>query len=775
MHYKTAFMRALLAVLLLMVGSSMAAHGEDPGHIAGRVVDAQTGEAIGVATVRLLEARRTVAADAEGRFLFRDVPPGSYTLVAERIGYAPGTVALRVPAGDAASVTIELRVSALTLPGVVVTGTGRARGAAETYQPTDVLAGDALQRALGTTVTATIARLPGISEQFNGPAASQPVIRGMGGDRVLVLEDGQRTGDLYATGPDHAVAIDPLTATQIEVVRGPAGLLYGSNALGGVVNVIREEVPAALPERAAMLASAQAESAFRGVATGGSVLAPVGRVALRAELTGRRTDDTRTPLGMLESSALRAFNGGAGASLITGWGHVGLAGRLYSTAYGVPGEFAGERIPGAHAGGVDIEARRRVARLDAAHRADPGPFRSVELAAGVTHYVHDEIEGRQADGSPWIGTQFDQLTAELRLVGRHDHSNGTLLREGAAGIDARIRDLRAGGSAPGLRSARENAFALYAYEELGRGALRLQAGARYDHVAITPYSTAPIVVGSGPDRREIAVTDRSFGAFSGSAALLWHATSHLTLGMNAARSFRAPSIGELFSDGPHLADYSFDIGNPGLTQETGHGADIFARWATPSLQAELAMFGNAISNYIYYEATGDVDPRFHRFPVFAARSHDALFRGVEARVQAELLPRLVFDGNASYVRAERRASGDALPSIPPFNGGADIRYERTRWFASVGWQGAAAQNRVPRTILSPIREGETIRPQEPTDGFGLWNAGLGLRWQIATREHALTLNVHNALDSVWRDHLSRTKDIAPQPGRNVQLLYRVRM
>jgi iron complex outermembrane recepter protein len=542
-----------------------------------------------------------------------------------------------------------------------------------------------------------------------------------------------------------------------------------------VINVIREEVPASLPERTTAIASAQAESAFRGVATGATVLAPVGRLAVRAELSARRTDDTRTPLGTLESSALTALNGGGGASLITGWGHVGLAGRIYSTSYGVPGEFEGERIPGAHPGGVDIEAQRSVVRLDAAHRADPGPFRTIELGAGITHYVHDEIEGHGADGTPWIGTRFDQLTAELRLVGRHDHNNGTLLREGAVGMDARLRDLRAGGSAPGLRSAREDAFAVYIYEELGRGTLRLQAGARYDHVAIAPFSTAPIIVGTGPDRREIPVTDRSFSALSGSAALLWNATSHLTFGVNAARSFRAPAIGELFSDGPHLADYSFDIGNPGLTQETGHGADVFARWTTPGLHVEAAIFGNAVSNYIYYEATGEVDPRFHRFPVFAARSHDALFRGVEGRVQAELLPNLVFDGNASYVRAERRASRDPLPSIPPLNGAADLRYERTRWFAAIGWQGAAAQNRVPRTILSPIREGEAIRPQEPTSGYGLWNAGLGMRWHRSAQEHSLTLNVRNALDSVWRDHLSRIKDIAPQPGRNVQLLYRVRL
>jgi iron complex outermembrane recepter protein len=768
-------LRAAAAVLAYIACTAATPAPDRYGHLTGRVVDAQSGEPVPTATVRLLEARRTQTAGPDGRFLFRDLPSGSYTLVVERIGYAPATRTVRIAADETVAVDVELRVSALALPGVVVTGTGRARGAAETYQPTDVLAGDALRRALGATVTATIAGLPGIHERYNGPAANQPVIRGMGGDRVLVLEDGQRTGDLYSTAPDHAVAIDPLTAEQIEVVRGPAGLLYGSNALGGVINVIREEVPAALPDRTGMLASLQAESVFRGVAGGAALLAPAGRFALRAELSARRTDDTRTPLGPLESSALAATNVGGGASLITRWGHVGAAVRHYRMAYGVPGEFAGERIPGAHAGGVDIEAARLVARVEAAHRAGLGPFRTVELNAGLTHYVHDEIEGRGPDGAAWIGTHFDQLSGEARLIARHDHVNGSLLREGAVGIDARARDLRAGGSAPGLRPAREHALALYAYEELGRGVLRLQAGARYDRSAIEPYSTDPIVVGTGSAAREIPVRARSFGAFSGSAAVLWNATSALTIGVNAARSFRTPAIGELYSDGPHLADYSFDIGNPELGAETGHGIDLFARLAAPGVQLELAAFANAVDDYIYYEATGDIDPRFHRFPVFAARSHDALFRGVEGRAQVEPLRHLVVDASASYVAAERRAGRDPLPGIPPLDASAELRYERTAWFASIGWRGAAAQNRVPRAIAAPTNDGTSILPQQPTDGYGLWHAGAGLRWTQAARSHSLTLNVRNAFDTVWRDHLSRTKDIAPQPGRNVQLLYRVRL
>jgi iron complex outermembrane recepter protein len=742
------------------------------GSISGRAVDAVTGTGVAAVHVRLLELNRSHVAGEEGLFLFRNVPAGSYTIVVERLGYSPASVEVVVAAGLTAAVELQLRPSVLALPGVIVTGGGRARRAEEVYQPTAVLANAALQRALGTTVTATIQGLPGIHQQYNGPAASQPVIRGMGGDRVLVLEDGQRTGDLYNTAADHAVAIDPLTAERIEVVRGPAGLLYGSNALGGIINVIREEVPASMPDRRMGTVSLQGESAYQGMAGGGSLLMPLGRVVLRTELAARRTADTRTPLGVLESTALRGVNVASAASLMTPWGFVGVSARRYQLDHGVPGEFDGVLIPGAHPGGVEIESRRTTARLEAVHRSGLGPFSSVELSSGVVRYVHDEIEGRGPAGERWVGTHFDQLSAEGRLIARHRHLAGTLLREGALGLEYRGRDLRTGGSSPGLRAATEHALGAYLYEELGRGALRLQVGGRYDLIRVAPYHTDPIRIGRGAESREVAVSARTFGALSGSLATLWSATSAVTLGVNFARSFRAPSVRELFSDGPHLADYAFDVGNPALDAEMGHGIDVFARYGVPRLHAEAAVFVNAISGYIHHSATGDLDPRSGRFPVFQARSDDALFRGAEGRIEWQPLGAFVLDGSLSFVVADRRPSREPLPSIPPLTGSTSLRYERARGFATLGWRAAASQSRVPAPMESPVNE-SVIMPQQPTASYSQWHAGAGLRWTTGTRSHSVTLNLLNAFDAVWRDHLSRTKDIAPQPGRNAQLLYRV--
>jgi iron complex outermembrane recepter protein len=298
---------ALLAAPLPVVGQVSPPSG-GTGSILGFVRDAASGEPLPATQVRLVELGRGDLSHRGGDFHFDRVFPGTYTVSAQRLGYAPASATVRVVAGETARVELVMTTSAIELEGLVVTGTGRARLAEETYRPTSVVEGAALRRQLGSSVAATIEREPGIAQRYNGPAAAQPVIRGLSGDRVLVLEDGNRTGDIASTAADHAVTIDPLTAERIEVVRGPAGLLYGSNALGGVINVIREDVPRTLPERLTGMASAQGESVNRGVTAGAEVMAPLGPIAARAELSLRRAGETRTPLGMLPSTEMEGYN-----------------------------------------------------------------------------------------------------------------------------------------------------------------------------------------------------------------------------------------------------------------------------------------------------------------------------------------------------------------------------------------------------------------------------------------------------------------------------------
>jgi len=746
--------------------------GGDPwmnGSVVGQVIDANTGAPVANAYVRLRELGRNELSHSDGSFHFLNVAPRTYTVLAQRLGYAPAEARVEVREGETTEVVIRMAPSALELAGIVVTATGRERGTADTFRPTTVVGDSELRRRLEPSLAATISHLPGISQQYNGPVAAQPVIRGMGGDRVLVLEDGQRTGDLATTGADHAITIDPLTAQRVEVVRGPAGLMYGSNALGGVINVIREEVPRTLPEGPTGVASVQGETVNSGLSAGASVLIPHGRIAVRGELSGRMAGDTRTPQGVLPSTEMRSYSGSLGASHIATWGFVGASFRSFDLEYGVPGQFQGELIPGAHPGGVDIESRRNSGRLEAAHSLGLGPLNSVFFDANLVHYQHEEIEGR-IDGQPIIGASFDNLFGGANLILRHEHELNPVFTEGAFGFSATGRDLRASGGFTGTRPASAGTFAVYVYEELALRQFRFQLGGRYDWTSIRPADRRPLVTGT----RTIPVRDRTFGSVSASAGALVEPIEGWVVGTSVARGFRTPSVEELFSNGPHLADYSFDIGNPELGPEVGLGGDLFLRVTRPGLQAEASIFQNSVAGFIYYAPTAELDPRFRRFPVFEAQAADARFLGGEAGLQWEALRRVVVEGSLAAVRATRLDTNDPLPAIPPLNGALGVRYEGERLFFSTGWEAAGAQNRVPRPITSSVGSGEQIFTERPTAGHNVFNLGAGGRWEMAGRLHTLTLQVDNATDAVWRDHLSRIKEVAPQPGRNLQLLYRVR-
>ncbi len=791
----------ITTVLLLVLGSSFAAapaggsppmpDGETPsmagpwaeedGTLQVRVADEDTGQPLAGTTVRVRQVDRTTVTNQEGQAVFDDLPPRRYTVVVERLGYLPAEESIDLHEGEVATVEISLSPTPLDVAGIVVTGTGRERGAGEVYRPTTSLAGTELQRNLAGTVPATLRNVPGMAMQYNGPGASSPTIRGMSGDRVLMLEDGGRTGDLYQTASDHGVMVEPLTAQRMEVVRGAASLLYGSNALGGVVNVIREDVPRSRPSALQGQFASQAESVNEGL--GGSVVVtgPAGPLALRGEISGREMGDTRTPAGTLERSDMSVYNGSFGATWFGERGSLGAAFRYYDNVYGVPGEFDGELIPGGHPGGVDIEATRTSGRVRGELKGPVlGFFDSVELRGNMTRYIHDEIEGLLA-GDRVLGARFDQTTWDLDLTAHHDHAQhdhepDALRLEGAFGFSLEARDLWAGGVSPGTRSGEEWTLSAFVFEELGREPFRIQAGLRYDHRQTTPASTDSLIVRTDDRRLSKPVEARSFGDFSGSIAGLWDFAPNWTVGASVARSVRKPAIEEMFSDGPHLADFSFDIGNPALDPEVGIGFDLFLRGTRRDLSLELATFFNRIDGFIHQMQTGEtvrvvregVPPRVT--PVFEARSDDAVFAGAEGRVQWEFLPRLVFDATASYTRAWRQEDSDPLPDIPPLQGRAEVRYEGRTFSASFGMNGAARQDRVP----APIQVGEaSVRPQEPTPGYGLVTAGAGWRHEGPTFTHSVTLQGENLLDRNARNHLSRIKDIAPQPGRNIQLTYRV--
>lgn len=729
------------AVALLLCAAprpSLAQAPQHEGEIEGVVRDAETGTALPGATVTLVDGGNSAITHADGSFHLMGIGPGSYSLRVDRLGYASETVEVRVGA-ESAVVIVELDPRAIEVGGLVVTGALTERDASEALRPVNVLSGQDLQRRLEGTVAATLDSEPGLSATTMGPATARPVIRGMSGDRVLMLEDGSRVGDVSSSGSDHATALDPSSARRIEVVRGPAALLYGSNALGGVINVIRDEVPSTVPHHVTGSATAQTQSvsdAFSGSASARMSL--TAHIPLRVEVTGRTSGDLATPAGPLENTGAETWSVGAGSAFVGDRGHVGGAFRLYRNDYGIPGGFVG-----GHEDGVRVEMERSSSKLRAEMRDPGGPFESVEIDGTYTYYQHREIEPPNI-----LGTIFQRQTASADVLGRHEGLG--LFSAGAVGVRASWEDFAFGGSLFTPNTRRYTAAA-YVFEEIDLDPVRIEAGLRYDWVRTDPLQ-------EDPDSEIGEIRDRTFQAASGSLGILYNPGAGVTVGASVARAFRTPDVNELYSEGPHLAAYSFEVGNPALGTEVGTGIDVFTRLASDHVSAEITAFYNAMSGYVYGVDTGELSRV--QLPIYQFRGNDALLTGFEGGFDLRLLDGLELNGTASYVRGTLQESEEPLPLIPPLNGRFGIDYDRPDWFVGVEAELAARQDRIARF-------------ETETAGYTVFHASGGVRLTVGGRLNVLTVGVENLTNEQYRNHLSRVKEIMPEAGRGVSLTYRV--
>jgi iron complex outermembrane recepter protein len=751
---------AALAALAIatLAGTAGAQAG---GTITGTVVTAGDRRPVQAALVRIVGLHLQDYTHADGGFSLQRVPAGRHRVLVTAIGYKAYTADVVVADGATVRVAAELQESVLQLEEIVSTGTLQARTRSEALSPTSAVAGAALDRQLDGTVAATLRHEPGVTMAGISGATSQPVIRGLSGDRVLVLEDGLRAGDLASTSADHAISIDPLTARSIEVVRGPMSLLYGSSALGGVVNVIRDEIPTTVLDEVHGVVSAQGSSVNRGGAVGGHASFGDGPLAFRLEGTARGAGDTRTPVGRLVNTGLTTIDAAGAVSYIGRRGHAGMSYRFHHADYGIPGGFVG-----GHEEGVDIAMRRHTVRVSAELHPGGRRWESLVATAGLTAYRHTELEP-----SGEVGTRFRQTFLTSRLVARHRGLLGAA--SGAVGLTGQFRFIRTGGE---LRtpSTADVSVAGFAVQEYGDGPLRLQAGLRYDLAHYEPRGSGSISVGGA----RIPIRPRTFGSVSGSVGALYEVAKGVRLGASVARAYRTPDFNELYSDGPHLAANSYDVGDPSLRAESGLGVDAFVRAESGRVKAEVAAFRNGLSDYVFPSSRGRaVIGRQGGRPLFQYSNEAARFSGVEGMLSLLLAPQLVLDATASYVAARFTSDRAPIPVIeppdttfvpasayppltPPLFGTAELRYERPAWFAGGGVRWAAAQRRVG--------DFET-----PTDGYVVGGLHAGVRLLVGGQFHTITLRVDNLTDAEYRDHLSRIKDLMPQPGRNVSVLYRV--
>jgi iron complex outermembrane receptor protein len=641
---------------------------------------------------------------------------------------------------------------------IVVTASPLGRSRFDVLQGTSVLQGEELQRRRNSSLGQTLYLEPGINSDFFSPAASRPVIRGQAGVRVEMLNNGLRVLDASSESPDHAVVAESLTAQRIEVIRGPASLLYGSAASGGVVNVMTGRIVTEAPEDGWDVFTTGDYGSNGNLGEGGAMLnAQAGDFVVHVDGFGRQQGDfeipgyaeskqlmeeegetpTEPPSGVVENSDLKAGGAGAGVSWLRDWGYVGLSGGYQQSNYGVPGHEHEEDPPPAEPEPpVRIDLKQW--RIDAAAEAsvDLAVFEKGEFRFGYSRYEHVELEGSE------VGTTFNNDGFDMRLE-LAQKSWGSL--DGAVGFQVTQSEFGAVGEEAFVPPADTVNFGLFAFEEYALDdwveGLGVDVGLRYEHQSVDAEANP----------------DRTFDGFSISGGVGWNFHPDWLVGATGFRNERLPQSVELYSDGPHLATASYDIGDDTLGKEVAKGIELAFRRQGGRLTGGIGAFYTAYDNFVYRQNQGfELDG----LPVYQYTADGTEFYGGEFDAHYTVWEHDDFsvgvDLVVDYVRALVKDGGGDLPLIPPLRVLSGVEFNSFWVDAHLETIWAAAQNAVPQNEL-------------PTDAYVLVNLFVELRPIRGERDFSLFMNARNLGNVEARSASSALKDLVPLPGRDFRV------
>ena len=640
----------------------------------------------------------------------------------------------------------------------------------------DVIEVEEIQRDLTGQLGDLLVKVPGVSATSFSPGSSRPILRGLDGERVRVLIDGLGTADVGNTSADHATSIDPLTVERVEVLRGPAALLYGSQAIGGVVNVIDRRMPVAMPEHGLHIEGLTAFDTASELRSGGlSVDAGIGEnLVVHFDGSYRETDDLEIPgfqlsedlrldlladadeeedegeleeaeelreaaeqRGFVPNSATETWTVNGGIGLIAGESTFGASVGYYDTSYGLVGNPEGghhhgeegevEEEEGEEEETVSIGLEQLRVDLRGDITLGDGLFSRLKLRGGYSDYTHIEFEGTE------VGTVFDTETIEARaeLV----QTTG-----GVIGAQFTSRDFSAVGEEAFVPPNETTQFALFTVQEFDLDGFQIEAAGRFEQVDVE----------SGPLGLE-----RDFSLFSGALSLVRETEGGARFGITGSRAERAPAGEELFADGPHIATQAFEIGDPNLDKESALGVELFARAGIGAAQFGASVYYQSFDDFIYLSPTGEEEDEL---PVFEFLQDDADFFGFEADLVVPLIDNdsynLTADLRASYVSADLDNGGN-VPRIPPVSVLAALESDFSAFTVRSEVQWFGEQNNVA--------EFET-----PTDDFAFVNLFLSWRPLSDNQNVVVQLAGENLFDTTGRRHSSFTKEFLPLAGRNIK-------
>jgi len=669
---------------------------------------------------------------------------------------------------------------------IVVTA-GRSLSQLDVLAGTSVVEGVELQRNMNGQVGEILEDLPGVSGSGFSPGASRPVVRGFSGERVRVMDDGIGSLDASNTSDDHAVSIDPLTVERIEVLRGPAVLLYGSQAIGGAVNVIDKRIPRSIPNEPIHVDGlASYDSVNDEYRVGASVDAPLGggfvahvdgsylnsgdiRVpgyvlsdSLRADVLADATEhendgepeeaaelrEVANQRGVVPNTFVETKSVNAGLGFFAGGSSFGFGGGYYETSYGVPENPAAgheHEDGGADEGDAGVSIGLKQYRADFRGDLDLGSgfLDRLQTRVGYSDYTHTEFEGSQ------VGTVFDVEGLE----GRAEFIQAPVgnLR-GSFGGQFYIRDFSAVGEEAFVAPNQTEQYGFFTLQELSFGNFQIEGAARFETSSV---SSQPLNV------------DRNFNILSGALGASYD-IGGLRIGVNGSRVGRAPAGEELFADGPHVATGQYELGDTNLSVERAWGLEAFVRGNVGPATISLTGFKSWFDDYIYLNNTGTfvgdggiVLPAGDEdgLPLFAYQQQDATYYGLEAQISAPFVERddfsLTGEASAEYVKAEL-ADGSPVPRIPP-----------------LGLTGALTAKTGPIELRGEVqyfgKQDDVPAFESTTDAFTYVNASVAWRPLRGNENVTLLAKVDNIFDVEGRRATSFTRDFIPMAGRNLSV------
>lgn len=729
-------MRGILFSAFLFLFSFSSVFAGELQKITGIILDSETHKPVFTAAVQLLNEERYTITNESGYFEFKNLSDSIHTIRITHLSYNEKIIKL---SDFKKEIVIYLIPKSIEISTVVVTEHNSTNVFDEIAEVTSVLKGRDLEKDLGLTLASTLKNETGIAMRSMGPAPARPVIRGLGSDRVLISEDGTKTTDLSATSPDHAVTIEPFNIDRIEVIRGPKILTQTSTTIGGVVNVNKKEVPEQLHESVFGKIGAYGETANKGFLGSAIFEVPVGSFQFRGELSKRKTGDISTPAGVLKNSNSENLNYSTGGSYISSFGFAGLSFRNYQLDYGVPGGFLG-----AHPNGVDITLKRQQINFKSRIDIHSKSINHIKVDFSGVYYRHKEFE---KSGS--IGSEFE-ITNHLGDISV-DHKHFLFAKSGTAGVSFEYRDFVPGGFVftPPSKSLKLSG---YLFEEIDASKFHFEFGARVNYDSHKPSQDKP-------NSNIGYIRERDFTTYSLSFSALYPLTKIVSIGINLSKSSRVPTLEELFSEGPHLAAYSYEIGNPDLKAESGFGSEFFVYHKYKNLFYNFNFFYNRLTNYIIPRNTGETNWATF-LPIYKTFGVNAALYGAEGQIEWGIGNNFSLYTSLSYTQGIFTETNSPLPQIPPFKGIIGIDYKTDNLSIGINSEMAADQNKVDEF-------------EQPTAGYVILN--FQSQYSFVTYEfiHNISLSIDNILNTEYRNHLSRVKVILPEAGISARLTYKL--